>query len=1040
MFNKIYHTISAYDIKPLLAAVMLVSSVSAQAAKQMGTSDNLFFFEEQVLPTGFQTPSGSKLSLSTQRYKDGQQSLRWDYKTGRVLVINQAVGFQPSDVSTKDRSHHAFMGWVYNEVPVNDQLTFDFWRDDKVQVSFKAGLNFKGWRALAVPFETDMKGWPVTLMERVTITAPSSVQQGTIYFDQIALSLPVDPRWPTPDYQQPFVNLKSNTSPNAHWTALLQYDHWLKQYASQPATQASATELAALDRIERRIDEDLLKGGVGSIKKSIQSLSKRYQSYLFVDRGGQSRLRPVIMVRELETFQKAEIPKKQIHLLDESSIRLQSLGRFMLRLAQTYRLTNDKVAKKYLHRMFAEVVVHLYDQGFARGSGRGIMHHQGYSIREWARSLFLMRDIFGGNTSLAQEQLAWFVGLGRMLRPEDQIVGFNVDVMNTMLQGMLFGILMEPDNNLKAAYLRQLSHWMSVSVMVVKGLAGGIQADGSFFHHSQHYVAYGNGGLRGLTSVVYYLSRTPYQLSAPAHAKLKHSVMMTRIFSNDLKLPMSLSGRHPDGELTIALVPFKYLAMAGEPGAQAGYDLDLARAYQRLVKSKKRDNFSQLLSSQGINAEEGPNGSWVMNYSSLALHRRDDWLVSARGFSRYLVGNETYARANHFGRYLNYGHLEILPADSRKRGFKEEGWDWNRWPGTTSIHLPLEELSAVNISQVSRYASVDEMLLSDQTFSGGNQLVNSGAMFAMKLQGHPKYDGSFTARKSVYFFGDIIVALGSGISTNDSRYNTETILFQDALESPLENIIFNGEVLSGLAMQIVVDIEQPVFLLDTQDNAYYLPVGQSLVIERKQQHSIVNEGNRKTVGNFATAVISHGKQPQNRGYEYAIKVAAGRAGARAFAGNMGELKQAAYTVLQRDNNAHIVKDRASNTLSYALFEPSQDIAHGLLKSVDTAVMVMLKQKNDVLEMALTDPDLNLYQGIDQSQYNDAGIMREVSIYSRAWRYSVPQKKTTRLTLAGQWKAAKDDRYRVIKTIKGNTIIEVDTIAAQPVQMRFARMQ
>ncbi len=38
------------------------------------------------------------------------------------------------------------------------------------------------------------------------------------------------------------------------------------------------------------------------------------------------------------------------------------------------------------------------------------------------------------------------------------------------------------------------------------------------------------------------------------------------------------------------------------------------------------------------------------------------WLATARGgFSRYLVGNETYQANNLYGRYLQYGQFEITP-------------------------------------------------------------------------------------------------------------------------------------------------------------------------------------------------------------------------------------------------------------------------------------------------------------------------------------------------------------------------------------------
>jgi chondroitin-sulfate-ABC endolyase/exolyase len=478
--------------------------------------------------------------------------------------------------------------------------------------------------------------------------------------------------------------------------------------------------------------------------------------------------------------------------------------------------------------------------------------------------------------------------------------------------------------------------------------------------------------------------------------------------------------------------------MAGAPGSPAGYDLDMGRAYQRLLSGGQGNELTVALTKLGIDAEADPTGSWVMNYSSMALHRRDGWLASARGFSRYLVGNESYANANHYGRYSNYGQLEILPADSDRRGFRQQGWDWNRWPGTTTIHLPFEQLAA-KITQVDEYAGIEEMLLSDQRFSGANQLAGDSAMFAMKLHGHPKYNGSFRARKSLFFFDDRIIALGSGIENSDAAHDTETTLFQDFLDKKNELISLRGETLSGVDTQLDMTTEVGSYLLDTRSNGYYLPPGQQLVILRQTQTSFENKHKKPTTGDFATALLRHGKAPQNEGYEYAVLVAVGQGRARNFAASMADPNTAAYRVLQRDNRAHIVADRDSGTVGYALFEDSETINHGVIGSVNTPVMILARQENNHLDVALTDPDLNLYQGKDASQYDQASVQREVSIYSRNWRHAQPQKKTMRLSLKGHWAVGKQaDNYRVIG-LKGNsTVVEVDTVAATPVQMRFIK--
>ena len=95
-----------------------------------------------------------------------------------------------------------------------------------------------------------------------------------------------------------------------------------------------------------------------------------------------------------------------------------------------------------------------------------------------------------------------------------------------------------------------------------------------------------------------------------------------------------------------------------------------------------------------------------------------------RGHSRYLWDAEHYLDANFYGRYLGYGSMQVLTAQPGERvtfttsGWQENGFDWNRIPGATSIHLPFDQLRA-KVLNVDAFSGMEEMLYSDEAFAGG---------------------------------------------------------------------------------------------------------------------------------------------------------------------------------------------------------------------------------------------------------------------------------------------------------------------------------
>lgn len=997
---------------------------------------NLHYTFEDTIPASITWSAGSRLTISDQQSKDGTHSLKWEFRSGDYLKLKKGFGPIKSHTSGGRQEVPAFVMWIFSEELSESQLTVSVRGNGVVLCDFNLTLNFVGWRSLLVPYVDDMKCPQQMNIDTIKIAVHNVRGFGVLFFDTLLPKVNLDPRSPTPDVHLPFVNPRTAASANGHWTGLLRYDEWYHENNRERPPDTALPGPTGISWIEARTDDALLGEANLSKLPSLTDLEKTLQSFQIKTSNGARRIRPVALPAHSEylggvtTYGSGSLPQDMLQFRD--------VGRFMWQLAVRYRLSDSEKQRQKLLDAFVWTASQLHSQGYAAGSGTGIIHHAGYSIREWAKALYLMRDQLGPLREQQQKDLTWFTGLGRVYRPEEEITGFNTDVMNTLLQGMLFSVLLDEDSGRRTRQLHQLSRWMSVSLLSTRGLGGGIQPDGTLFHHSQHYVAYGNDGLAGLTSVVYFLADTPYAISAEAMERLRHGVLMTRIFANDRKIPMSLSGRHPNGMAGISTVPFSYLSrIAASDGSP---DAEIIGAYLRLTDAEPDDQHAKALLDLGFRAESAPVGSWVFPYSNLVIQRRDEWLASARGFSRYLVGNESYESANLFGRFMNYGHVEILPNRSELRGFRENGWDWSRWPGTTSPHLSLDELRA-DVGQGDPFSGREEMLLSDQTFSGGTVLRATNSMFAQILHGHSKYDDSFWARKSVFFFDNRIVALGSGISYDDTRNSVETTLYQHALSSPNQATFFNGRPHTGLAFKKEFATTGGEYLVDPAGNAYIPAPGQELILFRQTQESMDNRAKVPTDGNFATAVLNHGVAPNNAKYEYAILVSSTQGRASEFAHSLLDRNQAAYHVLRHDNGAHIVWDRETDSTAYALFDAGPVNVDRPLITSDTPIMLMTRQSSGELMVSVSNPDLSLYDGNEIDQVGHNGEQLEVSIYSRSWRFSRPRPQTIVIEFSGAWTIVDQSAKVAVKErLNDSTQIEISTVGGAPVEFSLLRLQ
>ena len=422
----------------------------------------------------------------------------------------------------------------------------------------------------------------------------------------------------------------------------------------------------------------------------------------------------------------------------------------------------------------------------------------------------------------------------------------------------------------------------------------------------------------------------------------------------------------------------------------------------------------QLFEAQGFRPEPDPQGNLALGYGCVSVQRRDNWAAVVRGHSRYLWAAEHYLDANFFGRYLAHGSMQILTGKPDEMvtfttsGWQEAGFDWNRFPGTTTIHLPFDQLRA-KVMNVDTFSGMEEMLYSDEAFAGGLSQAKLNGNFGMKLHEHDKYNGSHRARKSYHFFNGTIVCLGTDIENTNEEFPTETTVFQLAATTPEMHDYWVAYKSDGQTY------------IDPNGVGYYLSKNsmKAAKYERNFPQVTVGERNPKpTSGDWVSLVLEHGKAPKGASYEYAVLPRTDAASLKAFA------KKPSYKVLQQDRNAHIVRSLTDNLTSYVLFETPQALPEeGLLQKADTSCLVMIREDRDKLLLTVSQPDLALYRGPSDEAFDKDGKRMERSIYSRPWIDNDSGEIPVTVTLKGEWNVAETPYCKVISKDKQQTVLQ-----------------
>ena len=266
---------------------LLALLFSAAASAQIVKHDRLLSFEETQLPA-YIGGEKSKLTTSSAHYKDGKHSLQWTFEPNAVLSVKKDLKFEAVDPTGKDLYLSAFIVWVYNEVPQEKTIEFQFLKEGRKCTSFPFGINFKGWRAAWVCYERDMEGMPEVGMDELRVVAPDV--KGELFIDHLITASKVDARQQTADVQVPFVNAGTNN----HWLVIYKHSLLKPDIELLPVLGTSQEEEMTL--LEQRFREFIYTPSKLS-EKEVAAIRKAYDFYQITYSNGKVSGLPIFMVR-----------------------------------------------------------------------------------------------------------------------------------------------------------------------------------------------------------------------------------------------------------------------------------------------------------------------------------------------------------------------------------------------------------------------------------------------------------------------------------------------------------------------------------------------------------------------------------------------------------------------------------------------------------------------------------------------------------------------------------------------------------------------
>lgn len=952
-----------------------------------------YSFEGSV-PQFMRVNGKGSLLTSAEKFKDGANSVKFSWDGPAQLMFTNHVDMEAS----MKADGGGMILWIYNPVSMDEPLLFRFhdWNGGVI-CQFRFNMNFTGWRTIWMKYEDmllpdgrHLGEIPLsersTSVSRMTISIPASSQQGTIYLDRLSFLRSRMQDQIAPDMQIPDNNhmLRSRLW---QWGRLWEWE----QYEEPVLTAPTDDQVKTLSLIEDRMDSWAATGNPGAQYTQntlIPRADAAYEKYgIRRSADGSITGAPLLYDDEFNNS------------LGEMRIRYIQEIVYWYALDYLYTGNTANVPK------VINAVDHAIDQGFAYGSGWGTNKHYGYQVRNLYKGIWILRKELekAGKLDGYVKVLMYWSAIQEARRPYAEHRDEILDTWNTLLDSKVIAVMLQKDDAARYAYMKLLGEWMSASMLCSDGTLGGIKPDGTSFHHGGHYPSYSVGAFAAVGDWCYFTEDTEFAPSEEGRRSFKKSLMAMQDYSHIRDWGIGVCGRHPlDGAIPEPdVLAFARLAMLGDlTGSGLEADPELGGAYIALGGQDKE--VLSRLKKMGIAARKPEDGFSVYNYGGFGIHRRNGWMLSLKGYNSDVWASEIYAKENRYGRYLSYGTAQVFTRESAKEsGYVREGWDWNRFPGATTVHLPFEMLNSPLPGTL--------MERNDSRFPGVSSLegMNGCLAFTYVEKDRKNFCAGATATKSVFCFDNRIVHIGTGIS-NNSPYPTETTLYQHVLADRTEEVDINDTYSDAFPYSHMVTEHGQVVLTDTKSNFYIIKDGYGLVVEKKSQVSPSDEMKDDGKGDFITAYLNHGNSPAEAAYEYMLLVKPSGKEVKSYA------KKSPYVVLQADNAAHVVKDLPTGITAYIVYK-GYNGAGTLVSSSDPETIVMERTRPDgSIVMSICTPDL----GITEKGYTTSQTSQPI---------------LKKAVLEGIYRLAADNDKVTVTHDGGRTVVTAACRHGQPVE-------
>lgn len=976
--------------------------------------------------------TGGNLSLSESHRKYGKFSLKWEW-TGESSIGTSNFRIVPIEESPLEYGSFfpaspTLQMSIYNKIAQDEKITISYEKNGIKEVYFDVPLNFTGWRTIWVPFYEMQGNAPKKLAAinfdyfKISTTAKS----GKLFFDDIIYSQYQDDRHQYPDEIVPFIKAKQPEGAD-HWIPSMVNYNRIKNLQSGPVSMAIRADLK---KFETHIDQSL-------------EIDKKYKLYINTLRDDWSKLNitdngttilgpPLTFKEHQDYYDEKQQGFKKFNDIDD-------LGEVLKKIASFHK-RGTPAEEQEMIKMFLTGTRYFLDQGWQAGSSGGTRHHIGYNVRQITDAFFIMRQTLYDNGLLNEvgSSLHWLFNLGIVLDDPNNF-HVNIDYLNTQAYYHLMLIFLFEKQETQAAMLNAYSKYISITLAQQKE-EWGFKVDGTAWHHNGHYPAYGIGAFNNVPKIIKTLSGTRFRIGTAGHENFRKAFLASRIYSQKFNWGFGNAGRHPLENNGIEKLQKQFLDMAnsGSPDGAEKIDKEVAAAYLRLWGKDDLLNSTLFTQMNGIQKER-LSGYKTFPYAATAVHRRDDWAALIKGYSKYVWASEIYVDENRYGRYPSNGTIQLLNEKGESgSGFKQEGWDWNRYPGATIVYLPLKDLEP---------KTPLIMFRSNESFSGSTSLGDNG-IFGMILnegkgsnadgaerETNVGFPGRLYAKKSVFSFGNKLICIGTDISSIDEKNPTETNLFQTFFTDSKAPMYTTSETIKKFPYKTTLSATEKSgnWLTDPYGNGYHILSNTPVQVKNSNQNSYHNKysintggmnskanGVKETEGDYATAWISHGLAPKNASYQYVIYPFLSEENQKNF-GDFSK-KEQDFEIKRADSIAHIVLDKKTNTTGYVIFEAKQNVANGILKEVSEPALVMVNQTTDnELTVSAVQPNLN-FPEYQRSKYRNYSQVVELKI-----------------TFEGKWSAFPEDFISIVEHSGTNTIITLNCIDGMPREFKMNKL-